>query len=147
MRQEMKRLLIVFAAAAASSCMKMDYSERTDWLPIYVEGTVTSEDMLPLKHIRVTVGLEGETSSSTVYTSAKGIFRADVSHMVELEFPIVMTIDIDDIDGEKNGGLFAPVSDKITLFSEDIQDKPVVRINLAYRLTHATASESSRQAL
>lgn len=142
----MRRLLIVLAAAAAFSCMKMDYESHNDALTIYVEGTVTSEDMLPLKHIRVTVGMEGEMASSTVYTSSKGIFRADIPHM-EPEFPIVMTIDVEDIDGDKNGGLFSPVSDKVTLFSEDIQDKRVVMINLDYRLTHATASESSLQVL
>ena len=46
-----------------------------------------------------------------------------------------------------NGGLYSPLSDKITIFREDIKGLPVIKLAPAYRLTRATASESSQQVL
>ena len=120
----MKKVIIALALAAVCSCMRPDYiGDAEGNLPVYIEGTVSSEELDPLKHIRVTVSFEGEEESSVVYTSSKGIFRTD--HYI------------------------APynLSDKITIFREDIKGMSVVKLAPDYRLTRATASESSQQVL
>ena len=58
---------------------------------------------------------------------------------------MTVTVTIEDIDGEENGGLFERRSDKLMIYREDFSEEPV-RIELDYRLTPATASESSPQA-
>ena len=74
----MKKVIIALALAAVCSCMRPDYiGDAEGNLPVYREGTVSSEELDPLKHIRVTVSFEGEEESSVVYTSSKGIFRTE----------------------------------------------------------------------
>ncbi len=143
----MKKVIIALALAAICSCMRPDYIGDADGnLPVYIEGTVSSEELDPLKHIRVTVSFEGEEENSVVYTSSKGIFRTD-TYIDPNDLPLTISINIDDIDGEENGGLYSPLSDKITIFSEDIKGLSVVKLAPDYRMTRATASESSQQVL
>ena len=127
--------------------MRPDYIGDADGnLPVYIEGTVSSEEQDPLKHIRVTISFEGEEESSVVYTSSKGIFRTD-HYIAPYNLPLTISINIDDIDGEENGGRYSPLSDKITIFREDIKGLSVIKLAPDYRLTRATASESSQQVL
>jgi hypothetical protein len=93
---------------------------------------VTDEDGSPINHIKVTI-----TQSSLpliVYTSSRGEFIAD---MALTEGPLEITLE--DIDGEENGGAFAPLSDTITV----LKDQEM--ITLEYCLTFATASENTPQ--
>ena len=146
-QSKMKKVIIALALAAVCSCMGPDHIGNADGnLPVYIEGTVSSEELDPLKHIRITVSFEGEEESSVVYTSSKGIFRTD-RYIAPYNLPLTICISIDDIDGEENGGLYSPLSDKITIFREDIKGLPVIKLAPAYRLTRATASESSQQVL
>jgi hypothetical protein len=100
-------------------------------LPGNIHGFVTDEDGSPINHIKVTI-----TQSDfplVVYTSSRGEFIAD---MVLTEGPL--EIMLEDIDGEENGGAFAPLSDAITVL-EDQES-----LTLEYRMTPATASETAR---
>ena len=54
----MKKVIIALALAAVCSCMGPDHIGNADGnLPVYIEGTVSSEELDPLKHIRITVSL------------------------------------------------------------------------------------------
>ena len=79
-----------------------------------------------------------------VYSSPKGIFTADIE-FIELTYPITVSVEISDIDGKENGGLFQTRNDEFTILEENYagtSNAPIV-----YRLTRATASESSPQSL
>ena len=106
-----------------------------------VRGLVTDTEGAPLNHIKVTLDCGAELGQTTVYTSMKGEFLADINPDTQL-----LVITLEDIDGEENGGQFEPMSDQITLLDENPEDDQDI-ISLEYRLTHATASESSPQSL
>ena len=58
---------------------------------------------------------------------------------------IILGIILDDIDGEKNGGLFESKSDVITIFKEEFEKSPITIDLPTYRLSHAIASENNPQ--
>ena len=101
-------------------------------LPGNIHGFVTDEEGSPINHIKVTI-----TQSDfplVVYTSSRGEFIADMA-LTEGTLEIML----EDIDGEENGGTFAPLSDTITV----LEDQEM--ITLEYSLTLATASENTPQ--
>lgn len=106
-----------------------------------IQGLVSDMEGNPLNHIKVTFDCGPDAGQTTVYTSKKGQFIAHLEPGVP-----VMTIIIEDIDGEDNGGLFEKMTDKITLIDGDLDDKQDI-IYLQYRLTRATSSENSLQSL
>lgn len=123
--------IIVLSAMAA--CSKADLSmSDPSMLPGNIHGFVTDEDGSPINHIKVTI-----TQSAfplVVYTSSRGEFIAD---MAFTEGPLEITLE--DVDGEENGGAFAPLFDTITV----LEDQEM--ITLEYCMTLATASESIPQ--
>lgn len=123
--------IIILSAIAACSKAEPSMSDPS-MLPGNIHGFVTDEDGSPINHIKVTI-----TQSSLpliVYTSSRGEFIAD---MALTEGPLGITLE--DIDGEENGGAFAPLSDTITV----LKDQEM--ITLEYCLTFATASENTPQ--
>lgn len=106
-----------------------------------VQGLVTDTEGVPLNHIKVTLDCGEDIGQTTVYTSMKGEFLADINPATQTLF-----ITLEDIDGEENGGQFEPISDQITLLDENPEDDQDI-ISLEYRLTRATALESSPQSL
>lgn len=123
--------IIILSAIAACSKAEPSMSDPS-MLPGNIHGFVTDEDGSPINHIKVTI-----TQSSLpliVYTSSRGEFIAD---MALTEGPLEITLE--DIDGEENGGAFAPLSDAITV----LKDQEM--ITLEYCLTLATASENTPQ--
>ena len=123
--------IIVLSAMAACSKADLSISDPT-MLPGNIHGFVTDEDGSPINHIKVT--LTQSAFPLVVYTSSRGEFIAD---MALTEGPLEITLE--DIDGEGNGGAFAPLSDTITV----LEDQEM--ITLEYSLTLATASESNPQ--
>lgn len=123
--------IIVLSAMAACSKADPSISDPT-MLPGNIHGFVTDEDGSPINHIKVT--LTQSAFPLVVYTSSRGEFIAD---MALTEGPL--EIMLEDIDGEENGGAFAPLSDTITVL-EDLE-----MITLEYSLTLATASENTPQ--
>lgn len=106
-----------------------------------VQGLVTDTEGTPLNHIKVTLDCGEDIGQTTVYTSLKGEFLADIDPATQ-----ILVITLEDIDGEENGGQFEPMSDQITLLDENPEDDQDI-IFLEYRLTRATASESNPQSL
>lgn len=123
--------LIVLSALYACSAEAPDISDLT-MFPGNIYGVVTDTDGNPVNHIKVTI-IQSE-APVVVYTSSKGEFIA-YTKLHEGKLNILL----EDIDGAKNGGEFASLSDMITVL-EDQAD-----INLEYRLTRASSSESSQQ--
>lgn len=106
-----------------------------------VQGLVTDTEGTPLNHIKVTLDCGEDIGQTTVYTSLKGEFLADIDPATQ-----ILVITLEDIDGEENGGQFEPMSDQITLLDENPEDDQDI-IFLEYRLTRATASGSNPQSL
>ena len=73
------------------------------------------------------------------YTSSTGRFDANLKDSDNRDI-ITVSIVIEDIDGEDNGGLFSTHTERVTLIKNEITD-PVLK--LSYRLNRATASENS----
>jgi putative lipoprotein (rSAM/lipoprotein system) len=130
-------LLTIAAVSACSSAYDMESR-----LPMgNIRGVVKDSDGEPLNHIKVTVGYGEGISPMTVYTSMKGEFIADLDPSATM-----LTVTLEDIDGEENGGLFETLTDQITIIWDDFSDEAEM-ISLEYCLTRATASESSLQSL
>ena len=127
----------IMALLLLTSCMAMDagYMET-----INLNGTITDETGTPIEHIKVTLNWQSSYSPLTVYSSANGIFSADLDFPY-LRYPITISIELSDTDGPENGGEFASKTDEIIIFEEG----PLAPIT--YQMTLATALESSPQSL
>lgn len=143
MRRSGISFILALAGLICSSCAvesDMDIGN----IP-HVNGRITDLDDNPLEHIKVTFEWGAGTEPSVVYTSSEGMFSTSFIECWDTGGGMTVTVTIEDIDGEENGGLFERRSDKLMIYREDFSEEPV-RIELDYRLTPATASESSPQA-
>ncbi|MBQ7898988.1 MAG: hypothetical protein IJ307_03960 [Bacteroidales bacterium] len=110
---------------------------------IRLEGLVIdAESDAPVNHVEILIEWESVESPVTIYSSDKGRFSTILS--APEKYPAVISLTLTDIDGEENGGLFEGLSDKITILEEGDFSEPSI---LTYRLSRATASESSPQSL
>lgn len=108
-----------------------------------INGTVCSEDGIPIEHIMVTATWGSGIHDDVVYTSSEGIFSIPIHEdIIGKESTIAITLE--DIDGIENGGEFETISDQILLFSEN-EDYTSDSISLDYRMTRATREENSPQ--
>ncbi len=106
----------------------------------FIAGRVLSIDNQPIEHIRVTVDWDGGSSKSVNYTASDGGFAAEIPQ--ELYSPgMTVTLTMEDIDGEENGGLFETITDRINISGSPENTNGI----LVYRLNRATASENSPQ--
>lgn len=132
-------ILMGVLSLTLASCSKEAISDVSDYDGIRLEGIVIdAEDEAPVNHIEILIEWESAESPVTLYTSDKGRFATTLT--APETYPAVISLTISDIDGEENGGLFQSHSDKITFFKEDDFHEPSI---LTYRLSRATASESS----
>ncbi|MBR2064844.1 MAG: radical SAM-associated putative lipoprotein [Bacteroidales bacterium] len=135
---------LFFCAMIISSCAAMDMqpSQSMDIPDMRIlEGKISDLDGNPIEHIKVTADLDIYMSVQEVkYTDSDGSFMIEIN--ADSSVPVTVTLTIEDIDGEKNGGLFETMVDTITLFEEDNANS-IARLD--YRLNRATASESSPQ--
>ena len=135
-------LALVFSACSdLSSDIYPDTSAQRFGI---IQGTVTDSDNNLLEHIRITLRANDRNEAKTYYTTSEGKFRCEIPIEMK-ESWIILNIQIEDIDGEQNGGFFETRSDMITIFEDAQMSDPII-INLpTYRLTHATASANSPQ--
>ena len=126
-----------------TSCSVGDFPSEHDRFGV-VNGSVTDTAGKPIEHISVTVQFKGETGTETFYSSSEGLFRFDLP-LFDKQGQISFVVVLKDIDGEENGGLFQDRVDEITVFEEDYDDFPIFIELPAYRLSHASALESSPQ--
>ena len=136
-------ILMGILSLMLASCSKEAAYDGSYHDEIRLEGIVIdAEDEAPVNHIKILIEWESAESPVTLYTSDKGRFSTMLA--APDSYPAVISLTITDIDGEENGGLFKDFSDKITIREEGYYREPSIP---TYRLSRATASESSPQSL
>lgn len=139
----MKKISIfAFSAIILASC-----SAEADMMegprPM-VQGTVADQEGNPIEHIQAVLDWENTERTDTVYTSSDGIFRS--AALIPEGGSTTLVITLEDIDGDKNGGLYEKATETIVLFEEDLtENENAVSLNLSFRLNPATPSESNPQ--
>ncbi len=141
--------LFSFISAFASICLLISsctagvpYSgQHIDLGSVLLSGTVTDNAGNPIEHLKVTLDWNSGSYQDIKYTSSTGRFDANLKDSDNSDI-ITVSIVIEDIDGEDNGGLFSTHTERVTLIKNEITE-PVLK--LSYRLNRATASESSPQ--
>ena len=131
---------ILTAAVLTASCMAMQYEPTMDNVapkPAIV-GNVTDTSRVAIEHIKVTLDWNDGAFSETQYTNSDGVFTAEIWENDEKAVRS-LTVTLEDIDGEENGGTFESLSETFTVFEENSATV------LDFRLNRATASESSQQ--
>lgn len=132
--------LIFTVVALLSSCsalIDLEQGDKPDEGFVIIQGTVADMDNNLLEHIKITVTVNGESTTRTYYTSSEGKFRCEVPSVMK-DGQIAINLLIEDIDGEQNGGSFGTISDVITIFKEDYLKYPIVVDLPTFRLSHAT---------
>ncbi|MBQ6710589.1 MAG: hypothetical protein IJN26_07835 [Bacteroidales bacterium] len=130
---------ICLCAAMAISCMAdMDFSFDDLGKPKII-GKVTDPDDKPIEHIKVTIDWNEGEHVVVKYTDSDGLFSTYM-HSAEEGESQILTITLEDIDGDEFGGTFSTKSETMTLLEENNST-----INLVYRLNHAIALENSPQ--
>lgn len=136
-------ILMGILSLMLASCSKEAAYDGSYHDEIRLEGMVIdAESEAPVNHMEILIEWESVESPVVVYTSDKGRFSTMLA--APDNYPAVISLTISDIDGEENGGLFEGLSDKITILEEGDYREPSI---LTYRLSRATASESSPQSL
>ena len=128
-----RTITLTAAFLLLSSCSSYDKDIATQ--EVVIEGQVTTESGIPIEHIRVSIE---STSGYSIreYTSNLGGFRSTFGNSGAGE---ELTIRIEDIDGEDNGGRFESRTDRILLIDK------TDHIRREYRLSLSTASENNPQ--
>ena len=136
-------ILMGILSLMLASCSKEAAYDGSYHDEIRLEGLVIdAESEAPVNHMEILIEWESDESPVVVYTSDKGRFSTMLA--APDSYPAVISLTISDIDGEENGGLFQSHSENIIFFKEDDFHEPSI---LTYRLSRATASESSPQSL
>jgi hypothetical protein len=136
MKKTLRIITGIIAWAVISSCSAgYDY-----YIPAHklICGTVTDTEGNLLNHIKISFDCGEDEGPMSVYTSLKGEFIADLATDAT-----IISIKVEDIDGEDNGGLFETITDQITILEDNLLKEET--ITLEYRLSRATVSESSPQ--
>ena len=143
MRTAGKIICAAICAYALASCMAMDMEgvpDMSDMPELTYPGSVMDTEGTPIEHIKVTIEWQGAFPVKDIkYTDSNGMFYLDIINPPE---SYNVTLTLEDIDGEENGGLFETLTDTIILFGDPESNSTV---KLDYRLNRATASESSPQ--
>ena len=130
-------ILTLISAVMICSCSADAYDLEPDF--IGVVGTVTDTEGNPIDHIRITLKWDGIDENFVSYSSSEGIFKTAMDFDPTENGSTTLHVTLEDIDGE----LYEKKTDTIRI-EPDKSEKPF-RIELVYRLTLATASESSPQ--
>ena len=131
---------IALTAYLAASCMAMDFDPAMDSItqePVII-GNVTDTSGVAIEHIKVTLNWNDGAFTETQYTNSDGVFTAGIWEPEE-DAVISLTVFLEDIDGEENGGLYESCSETFTVF----EDNSIAELD--FRLNRATASENSPQ--
>ncbi len=131
-----------------SSCEAMDFVENDISRPFEpggndaIAGVVLDAEDNSIEHIRVTVDWNNGMEKTVKYTASDGSFSAKLPK--DTDFGSgggkTITITLDDIDEEANGGRFNSLTDNIVFNSEANSAELLV-----YRLTRAIPSENNLQ--
>lgn len=142
----MKKILTyLISVLTISSCAK-EISPYEDLTGPVVIGKVTDQEGNPVEHIQVTLDWAGEENAdrTVVFTSSEGTFKSYA--ILSSEGHTALDVILEDIDGEKNGGMFETLTETVVLYENEAEDaEEQIRFELVFRLNHATASENSPQ--
>lgn len=139
-------ICILLLSVLHSCMMDIDHAIFDDKSFGIIQGSVTDNDGNPLEKIRITIEVNDGNKPETYYTTSEGMFRCEfATDGNDGDGQIILGIILDDIDGEKNGGLFESKSDVITIFKEEFKKSPITIDLPTYRLSHAIASENNPQ--
>lgn len=138
-----KLLYFIFMASVLASCSADSRDEHYGSPAIIIRGSVTDQEGTALEHIRISAASD-QTGTITCYSSSDGRFQCSLPLNSRKE-NIVMTVRIDDIDGQDNNGLYEGKEDTITIFEEELRKTPVTIDLNTYRLNPSTASENIPQ--
>lgn len=135
----------MMSAAAVISCMAVETmpdhdTDSLNKMPA-IKGNVSDTDGTPIEYIMVTLDWGTYADKTILYTSSEGHFTTKIPHEV-IENEGSLTITMEDIDGEENGGSFETMTDMIMLSKEDNGTEAVI---LDYRLNRAIPSENNPQ--
>ena len=109
-------------------------------------GKVTDVKGIPIEHIMVTIDWGSEHITPDIeYTDSDGRFMFRSRFSGSNESPATITVRLEDIDGEANGGLYESKTESMTIFKDDIISSNGNNAIITFRLNRATASENSRQ--
>ncbi len=133
---------IIGAAIAVASCSVMDLFEAGDYKYIPITGKVLDYSDQPVEHIKVTLDWHNGMEPNVVYTDSEGIFTSEMPVTEEMA-PVTLSITLEDIDGEENGGLFKTIKTSITFFDNDQTTVPTGILD--FRLNPAIPSENTPQ--
>ena len=114
---------ILTAAVLTASCMAMQYEPTMDNVapnPAIV-GNVTDTSGVAIEHIKVTLDWNDGAFSETQYTNSDGVFTAEIWENVEKAVRS-LTVTLEDIDGEENGGDFETEEVEVELTQTDPGD-------------------------
>jgi len=129
---------------AVASCMNMEIPSHIEEEASSIEGVVRDTTGTPIEYIMVTIDWGKRLEKAVTYTSSEGKFKTEIpSEIMGIESNVTLTLE--DIDGNKNGGEFETLTDKVMIFQEETPEDSVVTIVLDYRMIPATPSESSPQ--
>lgn len=138
-----KIICAIICAYALASCMAMDMAGVPDMSEMPEQtypGSVMDIEGRPIEHIKVTIECQGAFPVKEIkYTDSNGMFYLDI---INAPVSYNVTLTLEDIDGEENGGLFETLTDTIILFGDPESNST---IKLDYHLNRATASESSQR--
>lgn len=137
-------IFTIMTLGLLSSCMAGEYDSMPHTESVHVNGMTVDENEMPVNNIRVKMEWDSPFSPLVVYSSPKGIFEAELEFYNQT-YPVTVSVEISDIDGEKNGGLFQTRNDEIIILKENYTGN--AGTSITYRLTRATASENSPQSL
>ena len=131
---------IAVTAVLTASCMAMVHEPSMDSISqeAVIIGNVTDTSGVAIEHIKVTLNWNDGAFIETQYTNSDGAFHAGIWN-TEVEFNRSLTVLLEDIDGEENGGSFESHTETFTVFEGN------TTVELDFRLNRATASESSPQ--
>ena len=139
MMRFLKFIMLMTVAAYAVSCMDMAHEDMaTGHYENVIIGNVTDTAGVAIEHIKATLKWNDGAFVETQYTNSDGYFIAEIWQTKEGVVKS-LSITLEDIDGEDNGGLFESMTETLTVFEDN------AIITLDFRLNHATASESSPQ--
>ena len=134
----LKRLLhIILPVLILSSCMDFADRDESD-RSVVIRGIVTDMEGKALEHIRITATSD-MAGKITCYSSSDGKFQCSLP-IEQRKGNMTISISIEDIDNEDNGGLFESSSDTITIFEKDFSSLPIMIDLNTYHLNHATVS-------
>lgn len=131
-------IFILSVLISAASCTNGEWGYSG--LGPSVTGCVNDIDGNPIEHIQVTLEWEGKGIKDISYTSSEGIFKSE-AHLSN-KGETMVTITLEDIDGDENGGQFETVVENIVLFEEDLQnsvtDSGEINLGMVFHLNRAT---------